>query len=309
MSKREVTIGLVQMHPGKNVDESLRIALGKIEEAAAMGAQIVALPELFLSPYFCQRPDDQSAFETAEPIPGPTSQALSKAAAEHGIVLIGGSLYEKTENGKFYNTTPVFGPDGLLLGTYRKTHIPEDILYHEQQYFTPGDTGVKVFKTPFGTIAPLICYDQWFPEAARMAVLQGAEILFYPTAIGVIDAAVEENITGDWEGMWRNAMLGHAATNNVFVAAINRTGKEGAITFWGGSFIADPSSSVIAKAGKEEEILLARCDLARVRPLQDSWRFLHNRRPDTYKPLFEKGGWSMEQFASQNPKSQGSNLQ
>ena len=297
MSKREVTVGLIQMRPGKNADDSLQIALRKIEEAAAMGAQIVALPELFQSPYFCQRPDDKFAFDLAESIPGPTSKALSEAAAEHGIVLLGGSIYEKASDGKYYNTTPVFGPDGALIGTYRKTHIPEDILYHEQHYFVPGDTGIKVFETPFGKIAPLICYDQWFPEAARMAALQGAEILFYPTAIGIIDGDVEENITGDWEGMWRNAMLGHAASNNVFVAAINRVGKEDAITFWGGSFIADPSSAVVAKAGKDDEILLARCDLARVRPLQDSWRFLHNRRPDAYKPLLDKGGWSMDQFS------------
>ncbi len=290
---RIVTLGLIQTHPTNDAKKNLENALLKIEEAAAQGAQIICLPELFLSPYFCQRPDDKKAFDATEPIPGPTTKALSQAAAEHGVVLLGGSIFEKASDGnpassadsaavKFYNTSVVFGPDGKTLGVYRKTHIPEDILYHEQHYFAPGDTGIKVFETPFGKIAPLICYDQWYPEAARLAALQGAELIVYPTAIGVIDDNVEENITGDWESMWRNAMLGHAAVNNVFVAAINRGGKEDAITFWGGSFIADPSSKVVALAGKGEEIITAKIDLDRVKPIQNSWRFFQNRRPDQY---------------------------
>ncbi len=284
MTKREVIVGLIQMHPRETQEKTLKVALEKIGEAAKKGAQVVCLPELFLSPYFCQKKDDKAAFETAEPIPGPTSKVLSKAAAKHKIVLVGGSIFEKAGS-KFYNTTPVFNPDGSLAGTYRKTHIPEDILYHEKHYFAPGDTGIRVFDTPFGKICPLICYDQWFPEAARIATLKGAELIVYPTAIGVIDDSVEENITGDWETMWRNVMLGHAAANNVFVAGLNRVGKEGAITFWGGSFVADPSSAVVAKAGKGEEILIVCCDLARVKPIQESWRFLENRRPDVYQDL------------------------
>lgn len=284
MTKREVTLGLIQMKPRKTQEETLKVALKNIGEAAKKGAQIVCLPELFLSPYFCQTKDDESAFDTAEALPGPTTKALGEAAAEHGIVLVGGSIFEKAGK-KFFNTAPVFGPDGAMLGIYRKTHIPEDILYHEQHYFAPGDTGIKVFDTPFGKICPLICYDQWFPEAARIATLKGAELIVYPTAIGVIDDAVEENITGDWEQMWRNAMLGHAATNNVYVAGLNRVGTEDAITFWGGSFVADPSSAVVAKAGKEEEILLTKCDFSRVKPIQESWRFLQNRRPEAYGDL------------------------
>jgi len=283
--KREVTIGLIQMRPRGDQASTLALALEKIEEAAGKGAQIVCLPELFLSPYFCQKKDDKAAFKTAEAIPGPTTEALAQAAAEHGIVLVGGSIFEKSSDGKFYNTSPVLSPDGKLMGTYRKTHIPEDILYHEKHYFAPGDTGIRVFDTPFGKICPLICYDQWFPEAARMATLKGAELIVYPTAIGVIDDAVEENITGDWEQMWRNVMLGHAAANNVYIAALNRVGKEGAITFWGGAFVADPSSAVIAHAGKEEEVLIARCDLARVKPLQEAWKFLENRRGEVYGEL------------------------
>ena len=295
MTKREVTIGLIQMKPRKTPEETLKMALKRIEEAArpssgSGGAQVVALPELFQSPYFCQKKDDNGAFDLAESLPGPTTKALSDAAKKHMIVLIGGSIFEKANDGKFYNTKPVFGPDGTMLGTYRKTHIPEDILYHEQQYFAPGDTGIKVFDTPFGKICPLICYDQWYPEAARIAALKGAEIIFYPTAIGVVDEEIEENITGDWEGMWRNAMLGHAASNNIFVAAINRVGKEDHITFWGGSFIAGPSSEVLMKAGNTEEIVMATVDLARVKPLQKSWRFLENRRPEMYGELTREMG-------------------
>lgn len=289
-----VTIGLIQMSMQEDPAANLRHAIEKIGEAAhpssgAKGAQIVCLPELFASPYFCQRPDDKSAFDLAEPLPGPTTQALSDAAKKHGVVLVGGSIFEKSADGTFYNTTPVFDTDGSLLGTYRKTHIPEDILYHEKHYFSPGDTGIKVFETRYGKICPLICYDQWYPEAARIAALKGAEIIIYPTAIGVIDSAVEENITGDWEQMWRNAMLGHAAANNVYVCALNRVGKEGAITFWGGSFVAGPDSAIIAKAGDREGIVIAECELTRVKPLQNAWMFLKNRRPETYEFLTQNG--------------------
>lgn len=283
--KRDVTIGLIQMHSTESKEENLSRALLKIAEAAKKGAKIIALPELFLSPYFCQKKDDKKAFETTEPIPGPTTKALSEAAKQHQIVLVGGSIFEEGSDGKFYNTAPVFGPDGSLLTAYRKTHIPEDNLYHEQHYFAPGDTGIKVIDTPYGKICVLICFDQWFPEAARLATLQGAEIIFYPTAIGVINEDVEENITGDWEQMWRNAQLGHAASNNVFVAAINRTGKEGSINFWGGSFVADPASAIVAITDDKEDILITTVDLGRVSDMQDAWGFLRNRRPDTYGPL------------------------
>jgi predicted amidohydrolase len=285
MSQRIVTIGLVQMSMGSNSQENIEKALRMIDKAAGKGAQIVVLPELFAGPYFCQRKDDKKAFDLAEPVPGPTTARLSERAKKHHIVLVGGSIFEKTSDGAFFNTAPVFGPDGALLGAYRKTHIPEDILYHEKHYFAPGDTGILVFDTPYGKICPLICYDQWYPEAARIATLKGAELIVYPTAIGVIDASVEENITGDWEGMWRAAQVGHAAANNVFVAGVNRVGKEGAITFWGGSFIADPSAKVLAKTTDTEGVTLAEIDLGRVKPLQKCWRFLENRRPETYGEL------------------------
>ncbi|MCI0463984.1 MAG: carbon-nitrogen hydrolase [Gemmataceae bacterium] len=285
-----VTLGLVQMRCGSTPAENLARAVERVAEAARRGAQVVVLPELFLGPYFCQRKDDRTAFDLAEPVPGPTTQALGAAASKHGVVLVGGSVFEETASGDYFNTAPVFGPDGSLLGAYRKSHIPEDALYHEQHYFAPGDTGVRVFDTPWGRIAPLICFDQWFPEAARLAALGRAEILIYPTAIGLIDEVIEPNITGDWEQMWRNAQLGHAAANNVFVATVNRVGREGAIAFWGGSFVADPSSALLVKAGAEEEIVLARCDLNRVQALQEAWGFLRNRRPDLYPPLARTQG-------------------
>ncbi len=285
MTARPVTVGLVQMRCDASPARNLEVALANVAEAARAGAQLIVLPELFLGPYFCQRPDDRSAFDLAELVPGPTTAALSAAARKHGVALVGGSVFEKTAEGRYFNTALVFGEDGALLGTYRKTHVPEDFLYHEQHYFSPGDTGVRVFGTPRGRVAPLICYDQWYPEVARLATLQGAELIVYPTAIGTIDETVEPNITGDWETMWRSAQVGHAAVNNVFVAAVNRVGREGAITFWGGSFVAGPDGAILAKAGAREEIVLATCDLGRVLALQSAWRFLPNRRPETYGAL------------------------
>src|SRR5262249_17001325 len=275
----------IQMRCTASREENLARALQLVGEAAKRGAKLIVLPELFLGPYFCQVPDDRTAFDLAEPVPGPTTESLARAAKENRVVLVGGSVFERAGDGRFFNTASVFAENGTVLGSYRKTHIPEDVLYHEQHYFSPGDTGVCVFDTSAGRVAPLICYDQWYPEAARLATLGGAEILVYPTAIGLIDEAVEQNITGDWEQMWRNAQVGHAAVNNVYVAAVNRAGREGAITFWGGSFIADPSGAVLKGAGAGEEIVLADCDLARVGALQKAWRFLDNRRPEAYVPL------------------------
>jgi N-carbamoylputrescine amidase len=285
MKQRIVRVALIQMSCKGTSAQNLKKAVSRVAAAARRGAQIVCLPELFLGPYFCQAKRERKAFETAEPIPGPTTRALAAIAKKYRIVLIGGSLFEKNRSGKYFNTAPVFGPNGKRLGLHRKIHIPEDALFHEQQYFERSSEGIKVFKTPFGNISVLICFDQWFPEAARIATLKGAEIIFYPTAIGTIDDAVEENITGDWEKMWRNAQLGHSAVNNVFVAAVNRVGRERSLKFWGGSFVADPSSRLLAYAGPKERIILADCDLSRVRALQDAWGFLRNRRPDAYGQL------------------------
>ena len=292
-SGRTVTVGLVQMRCEGAAADNLERALRGVADAARGGAGLVVLPELFGGPYFCQRKDDASAFDRAEPVPGPTTERLAAAARDNRIVLVGGSIFEKAPDGRYFNTAPVFAPDGSLAGLYRKTHIPEDVLYHEQHYFAPGDTGVRVFATPAGRLAPLICYDQWYPEAARLATLEGAELLVYPTAIGTIDDAVEENITGDWEQMWRSAQVGHAAVNNVFVATVNRVGREGAITFWGGSFVCGPDGALLARGGAGEEIVLAECRLDRVAALQSAWRFLSNRRPETYGRLTQPGEESL----------------
>jgi N-carbamoylputrescine amidase len=283
--KRSTRLALVQMPCADAPAANLERALGHVGAAAAQGAQVVVLPELFLGPYFCQRPDDRSAFARAEPVPGPTCRALGEAARRHGVVLVGGSVFEAAPGGKYYNTAPVFGPDGALLGAYRKTHIPEDPFYHEQHYFAPGDGGVRVFDTPFGRLGVLICFDQWYPEAARLAALQGAEVLVYPTAIGTIDERAEENVTGDWAGMWQAVQRGHAGANGVFVAAVNRVGREGVLNFWGRSFVADPSTALLAEADDRERVVVADCDLARVRALQEAWGFLRHRRRDLYGPL------------------------
>lgn len=267
-------------------EKNLKKAQTLISEAAGRGAQMIALPELFSSLYFCRNKKDADAFKHAEAINGYTNTALSASAKEHEIVLIGGSIFEKTDDERFFNTSTVFGPDGEMIGTYRKTHIPHDPGFFEQDYFEKGDTGVRVFETPLGKIAVLICYDQWFPEFARIAALKGAEILFYPTAIGdpklpPIDAAIPE----DFETMWRSVQVGHAAANNVYVAAINRVGTEGKTTFWGGSFVASPTAALLAKADDSEQIVYADCDLSYVKKVQDSWRLLLERRTEMYGDL------------------------
>lgn len=279
----KVKVALIQMGMVSDHKKNLGKALEMIGEAAKKGANIVCLPELFSGLYFCQKEHDDGAFNEAETIPGPTTQVLSEVAKKNGIVLVGGSIFEKASE-KFYNTAMVFGPDGKLLGTYRKTHIPHDPDFFEQNYFSAGDTGIKVFETPFGKICVLICYDQWFPEAARIATLHGAELIVYPTAIGTGDdiSPVDPNIPEDWEEMWRSAQVGHAAVNNVYVAALNRVGTEGKMHFWGGSFIANPGGKILAKADDSEQILIADCDFSYVKKMQDSWRFLKERRPDMY---------------------------
>lgn len=287
-----MTVGLIQMCCTRSREENLQYARERIAEAAAKNAEIVCLPELFQSPYFCQVAEDTQVFEGAETIPGPTVEQLSTIAAEHHVVLVGGSIFEKGSNGKFFNTCPVVGPDGILLGTYRKTHIPEDSCYHEQHYFSKGDTGVRAFETPFGKIAVLICYDQWFPEAARVAALQGAEMIFYPTAIGNIMG--EEASEGNWQEAWEAVQCGHAIANNIFVVAVNRVGVEGKLTFFGGSFVSDPFGNVLARAGSGEEVLVVPCDLSKNEELREGWGFMRNRRPDAYGELIvESGKWKM----------------
>ncbi len=262
-----------------NVDK----ALARIADAAAAGAQIVCLQELFSTTYLCQS-EDHERFALAEPIPGPTSQLLQQAAAQHGVVVIG-SLFERRAAGLYHNTTAVFDTDGSDLGIYRKMHIPDDPLYYEKFYFTPGDLGFRTFATRFGRLGVAICWDQWFPEAARLMALQGAEILFYPTAIGWLPD--EKAMYGKGQhNAWETSMRGHAIANGLYVAATNRVGCEQQLEFWGASFLADPYGQVMHRAAHDqEELVLVQVDRSLINTARTHWPFLRDRRIDAYQDL------------------------
>ena len=276
-------VALLQTRPGGDPAANLAAAREGIAEAAGRGAALVCLPELFLAPYPCQD-EDPARFDLAEPIPGPSSEALAKEAARHGIVLVA-SLFEKRAPGVYHNTALTFDADGSQVGTYRKMHIPDDPLYLEKFYFTPGDLGFRAAATRAGRVGALVCWDQWFPEAARLTATAGAELLCYPTAIGWqfdegpdIDAAQHD--------AWETIQRAHAIANGVFVAAVNRVGKEGGIRFWGQSFVADPFGRVLARASSQEpECLLVDCDLALIEKTRRDWPFLRDRRIDAYGDL------------------------
>ena len=283
MSQRlpEVTLGLVQMSnvedPRKNVEK----AVEKIREAARAGAQIICLQELFPSRYFCQVNDDKY-FKLAEPVPGPTSELLSQVACDWGVVVVA-SLFEKAGD-EYYNTACVLDADGTFLGKYRKVHIPDDPrnYYSELYYFKPGDMGFKPFQTRFAKIGVQVCWDQWFPEGARSLALQGADILFYPTAIGWQVKGQEELGKAEYEA-WTTVQRGHAISNTVFVAAVNRIGVEDHLNFWGGSFVADPLGRIVKKASHDkEEILIAKLDLRAIDEVRRDWPFLTCRRQEEY---------------------------
>jgi N-carbamoylputrescine amidase len=283
-------IGLIQMACATDPNENLAKAEWRIREAAARGAGIVCLQELFRTQYFC-REENAELFALAEPVPGPTTECLGRLARELGIVVIA-SLFERRAPGLYHNTAAVIGPDGAIAGLYRKTHIPDDPLYYEKFYFTPGDLGYPCFETRFGRIAVLICWDQWYPEAARLAALQGALVLFYPTAIGWHPSEKEQHGAAQLDA-WRTVQRAHAIANGVYVAAVNRVGFEGpaerGIEFWGSSFVADPFGQIVAQASTDkEEILLAECDTRRVDEVRRNWPFLRDRRIDTYSGLLER---------------------
>ncbi|MDO8553362.1 MAG: carbon-nitrogen hydrolase [Candidatus Micrarchaeota archaeon] len=279
-------LGLVQMKMNSSKQENIDNAIRMIAEAAKKGASIVCLPELFNSPYF---PQDEKANinDIVETIPGPTTTVLSKAAKDNKVVLVGGSIYEKDEkSGKFYNTTPVFDETGKLLGKYRKVHIPHDPNFYEQNYFEPGDLGFQVFKTRNGKLGTLICYDQWFPEAARINALMGADILFYPTAIGTVKDV--EQSEGNWQEAWENVQRGHAIANATVVCTVNRVGTEEKMNFWGGSFVIDQFGKTIVRGSNKEEVLVTEIDLDLGKQIKEGWRFFYNRRPDQYKEITRK---------------------
>lgn len=280
MAKKIVKIGLVQMKMTDDKDENLAKAEQLVRVAAEKGAKIVCLPELFNAPYFAQYKKESSMAEKwAEEIPGKTTRFLSECAKDSDIVLVGGSVYEKSGS-HLYNTSVIFAPDGKMMGIYRKTHIPHDPMYFEQDYFENGDSGYKVFDTPFCRIAVLICYDQWFPEAARSAALAGAQMIFYPTAIGTVKGV--EQAEGNWQEAWENVMRGHAIANCVPVAAANRVGSEGEMEFWGGSFVCNAFGKTLRRAGKREGVIIAEIDLQHGKDVAEGWRFFYNRRPETY---------------------------
>jgi len=281
--KQLVKVGLVQTKVGEKLDANLDKTAEFIKKAAKKGAEIVCLQELFAYRYFAQTKDDKF-FDVAETVPGRLAQFLSECASANRILLVGGSIYEKGEDGKFYNTTLIYNSHGMLVGKYRKMHIPHDPNYYEQYYFSPGDLGYVQVNTGRAVVAPLICYDQWFPEAARINCIQGAQIIFYPTAIGWFKELKRDEPFS--ARRWEDAMRAHASLNGVFTAAVNRVGREGALRFWGGSFIADPFGEVIARASRSrEEVLVAKLDLRRIQVSQEGWRFLHNRRPGSYTDL------------------------
>jgi predicted amidohydrolase len=283
-----VTIGLIQMNMGPDPGRNLSRAVERVREAGRQGAEIVCLPELFTAPYFAQYANPgrtEKAGVPIEPIPGETGRRLSECAAEIGIILVAGSIYERAENGLF-NTCMTFDRQGNLLGKYRKIHIPHDECFFEQHYFAPGDLGFKVYGTDKGQIGTLICYDQWYPEAARSLALMGAEMVFYPTAIGLVSGL--EQSDGDWQQAWENVMRGHAIANGMIVAAVNRAGNEDRMDFWGGSCVIDAFGKTLARAGAGEEIVLATVDLDHGRKVREGWRFFYNRRPDQYKKIVEK---------------------
>jgi N-carbamoylputrescine amidase len=276
-------VGLVQMRCGDDPGENLERALGRVEEAARSGARVVCLQELFRSAYPCQS-EDPARFALAEPVPGPTTEVLSKLAQARGVTLIA-SVFERRAEGIYHNTAVVIDTRGHILGLYRKMHIPDDPLYYEKFYFAPGDLGFRSFETPEVRLGVLVCWDQWFPEAARLTALAGAQILFYPTAIGwQFDESAE--VEPAQHDAWETVQRGHAIANGVFVAAVNRVGKEGEIRFWGRSFVADPFGRVLARASAtEEETLLVDCDLALVERVRREWPFLRDRRIDAYGDL------------------------
>jgi len=282
-----VSLGLVQMRCGLEPEANLRKAVAGIREAARGGAQIVCLQELFRSQYFCQR-QDPSVFDLAEPIPSRSTEQLAQVARETEAVVVA-SLFERRAAGVYHNTAAIFDADGSLLGLYRKMHIPDDPLYFEKYYFTPGDLGFRAFETRYGRIGVLVCWDQWFPEGARLTALQGANILFYPTAIGWHPRERVEFGAAQFEA-WQLIQRSHALANGVYVAAVNRVGHEGpaeaGLEFWGGSFVSDPLGGVIKQASQDkEEVLIVPCDLRRLEEVRRNWPFLRDRRIDAYGGL------------------------
>ncbi|MGH9588470.1 MAG: carbon-nitrogen hydrolase [Acidobacteriaceae bacterium] len=296
-SNQSFRVGLIQMSCGPDPDANLDKAADRVRDAARGGAEVICLPELFRAQYFCQR-EDIALFDVAEPIPGPSTERLSAIAREEKVVVVA-SLFERRTAGLYHNTAAVLDSDGSLAGLYRKMHIPDDPLYYEKFYFTPGDLGFKAIDTAAGKIGTLVCWDQWYPEGARITALQGANLLLYPTAIGWHPSEKEEFGAAQYEA-WQTIQRAHAIANGVYVGAVNRVGHEhgdvrgnraegAGLEFWGGSFLADPFGRIVAKASHDkEEILIGEIDLRLLEDTRRNWPFLRDRRIDAYAPIVNR---------------------
>jgi N-carbamoylputrescine amidase len=287
---RPFTVGLIQMRCSVDPADNVVRACAMLRTAAGRGAQVACLPELFRTQYFCQA-EDAARFDLAEPIPGPTTEVLAQVARETNMVVVG-SVFERRAPGVYHNTAVVLDADGVLRGRYRKMHITDDPLYYEKYYFTPGDLGFQAFETLHARVGTLVCWDQWYPEAARLTALLGAEILFYPTAIGWHPAEKDE-FGAAQSSAWETIQRAHAIANGVYVAAVNRVGHEGppegGLEFWGGSFLADPFGRILARAGEDaEDILIAVCDPKLQEETRRNWPFLRDRRIDAYAPITQR---------------------
>jgi N-carbamoylputrescine amidase len=304
VDSRKYVVGLVQMRMGADPEANFASAVARIHEAARLGANIVCLPELFRTQYFCQR-EDLRLFDLAEPIPGPSTNKLAEVARKARVAIVA-SLFERRAPGLYHNTAVTLNADGAIASVYRKMHIPDDPLYYEKYYFAPGDLGFQAVDTAFGRVGTLVCWDQWYPEAARLTALQGAEVLFYPTAIGWHPAEKDEFGAAQYEA-WQTIQRSHAIANGVYVASVNRVGLEygevklvhgdvlgnpaegQGIEFWGGSFLADPFGRILAKASHDaEEILLGEIVLGRIEDTRRNWPFLRDRRIDAYAPISKR---------------------
>ncbi len=286
---RNPVVGLVQSSTTPDKKTNVDRALQGIREAARRGATLVCLEELFASPYFCQV-EDASLFDLAEPVPGPTTDRVASAARDANVTVVA-SVFERRAAGVYHNTAVVYGPDGTELARYRKMHIPDDPQYYEKFYFTPGDLGFVACPTPSAVVGTLVCWDQWYPEAARLTALRGAEILCYPTAIGWLPRDKSEHGAAQLSA-WQTIQRSHAIANGVFVVATNRVGVEksdaGEIEFWGHSFVCDPAGNVIAEAGAGEEVLIVECDLSKIEATRRGWPFLRDRRIDAFGDLAKR---------------------
>jgi N-carbamoylputrescine amidase len=291
--ERKFKVALIQMACSPSPEENLRRACARVGEAAEGGARVVCLPELFRSQYFCQR-EDHASFDLAEPVPGPSTEALGNVAREKHVAIIA-PIFERRAAGLYHNSAAIIDSGGRVLGLYRKMHIPDDPAYYEKFYFTPGDLGFPAFDAGVGRIAALICWDQWYPEGARLAALQGASILFYPTAIGW-HPEEKERYGAAQRDAWRTIQRAHAIANGVYVAAVNRVGHEKlpgtagqGIEFWGSSFLSDPFGVVLAETSADrEEVLIGEVDLERVEEVRRNWPFLRDRRIDAYRGLDQR---------------------